>query len=183
MIRIKWILLLLMGIAATCGAQEKALRPAQDTEFIGYWRIMLIPDEKSNLKIQNRETGFSDPCQVLVHKADGGWFNITISNLAGDEASRRQCDALKKKDVDASPALLGARNRFTWKRATPQVFEVEDVTSKAKRYWLADYVTKDTSAPNYFDFKLGDLVMSMALPTGDGRVAIAWRMVLRPIPE
>ena len=175
--------LLFFSVQMALAQEEKPLRSATEAEFVGYWRIMLIPDEKSNLRVRNKDTGLADPCQVLIHRQDGFWFNITVSNGAGEEESRRRCPALTRKDVDLYLAAARAPKRFKWKKLTPSVFEIQDEITKDKRYWVADFTTRDASLPNFFDLKQGDLVMNMAIPAPDGRVVTAWRMVLRPIPS
>lgn len=179
----KHILTLLLILISSVSAAEdmKVLRPAEESEFVGYWRIILIPDEKMNLKIRNKDTGFADSCQFLIHKPDGYWFNITMTNGAGDEEAKRRCPTTSKEDVDLLLFAAQAPNRYKWRKLNTPMFIVEDTLSKGHQAWAVDYATKDASLPNYFDFEKGDLVMNMAMPVGPSQVVLAWRMVLRPV--
>lgn len=158
------------------------LRSAQPNEFAGYWRIVLIPDEKLNLKIQNKNTGFADPCQFFIHKEDGSWMNISISYGASDEETRSRCPHTTKKDIDSMLAANSISPIHGWSQLRLGFYRVKDgLTGYDNQVWAVDYVTEDVSIANYFDFKQGDLIMNLGIPAEKGKVMLAWRMVLRPV--
>jgi hypothetical protein len=176
--------LLLLFISSASPAQEhKFMRPAAEAEFAGYWRIILIPEGKSTPKLRNKDSGFADPCQFFVHRPDKTWINISLFSATGEEETRRLCPAILKKDVDAAiTANAAGIARYKWRNLRGALYAVDGTSSKDQRIWAADYVTEDASIPDYFDFRKGDLLMSLTEPGPNGP-ALLWRMVLRPVPD
>lgn len=96
-------------VCVGAAAQGQKTRPATETDFTGYWRVVLIPNEVHGSAYKNEQMGYADPCQFLVHKPDGTWFNISVTNMAGAEESRRQC--LTKQAGATLPCLPNHNHR------------------------------------------------------------------------
>ena len=176
-------LLFVWGVAA----QGRKTRPATEADFTGYWRIVLIPNEVHGSPYKNEQMGYADPCQFLVHRPDGTWFNITISNMAGAEESRRQCPT-KQAGVDAA-MFAQTQAPFRWHKATPNqngLFFIRDTTPQTDPkkpvafLWKADYMLDDS--PD-LGLKKGDMLMQITQRTGGNSIAPIWPMILRPLEQ
>lgn len=186
-----FICVLVLALIATGCAQKQnvsqsttlnLLRPSKQSEFIGYWRIILFSDDKLNQRIKNKDTGFAGPCQFFINKADGSWLHIGIFYDANEEKTRDHCPLITKEDINLILAANSIYPIYKWSEKRSGMFYMEDMlTGYDNQAWAVDYVTEDVSLPNYFDFNKGDLVMNLGIPAGKGRVMLAWRMVLRPV--
>lgn len=170
-------------------AQEQQFRPARDVDFIGYWRIQLVPNEMHRSEFKNEQMGYSDPCQFFIHRQDGSWFNVSSNTGAGVEETKRKCLAMKKADVDQLLYSVGNQPPYRWRKMQNQdgLFYVGD-PSKAESetlLWKADAVLVDIpeSAARGYDFKKGDLLMQLTKRINATSVAPVWPMVLRPLAD
>jgi hypothetical protein len=183
----KFVAVLLgLALVSDVAAQGQKSRPASDADFTGYWRIVLIPNEVHGSPYKNEQMGYADPCQFLVHKADGTWFNITISVLAGEEESKRQCPT-KQAGVD-SAMFMQTQSPFRWHKAIPNqdgLFFIRDTSPQTDPkkpvalLWKADYLLDDV--PN-MGWKKGDLLMQITQRRGNN-IAPIWPMILRPVEQ
>jgi hypothetical protein len=183
------VLLLLLSTSAV--AQAQRIRPATEADFIGYWRIQLVPNELHRSELQNEKTGYADPCQFFVHKPDGSWFNISHTNGAGVEETKRRCPATKRADIDLSLYVslhsFGKASPYKWSKMPNQdgLFYVRDMSGAESRVvlWKADYILVDIpeSASRGYDFKKGDLLMQLTRRVNATSVTPIWPMVLRPV--
>ncbi len=180
-----FVLLLLLASGAT--AQGQKTRPANEIDFTGYWRIVLIPNEVHGSPYKNEKMGYSDPCKFLVHKPDGSWFNITISVLSGAEESRRQCPTTQA-GVDTA-MIAQTQSPFRWHKANPNqngLFFIGDTTPQSgptkpvALLWKADYVLEDVQQ---LGLKKGDLLMQITQRVGGNNIAPIWPMILRPVEQ
>lgn len=170
-------------------AKSPLTQPATETQFSGYWRIVLIPNDIHKKKFKNEELGYSDPCQFFVHKPDGTWFNISITNMAGADESVRKCpnnSAALEQVILSRPQseyrwskFLNRDGLYLIKDTTPNT----DTKKPVALIWKSDYILTDIPASPSFNFELkkGDLFMQLMQPTEDHRLAVAWPMILRPI--
>jgi hypothetical protein len=180
----------LLSSCATKQTPQQPLKlvPATSENFIGYWRINLIPNEKHKSQYKNENMGYSSPCQFFIHKPNGDWYNLTISNGAGDAESLRRCPN-KKADIDLGMlALSMSKTSITWEKAKLQdgLFYVTDHSPNGKTLlWKADYVTVDVASEKTIgaDLKKGDMFMQITKNQGGNNFAPVWPMVLRPVVE
>lgn len=180
------LLLVLLFMLPRAGlAEEQKLRSATAAEFVGYWKIVLIPNEVHGSPVKNEQMGYSGPCQFLVLRADGNWFSVNITNMAGDEQSKRQCPT-KRAEVDTS--LLGQQqSRYRWSifPNLSGMFVQSDTApqspqAKSMLLWKADLVLEDVPS---LGMRKGDMLLQVARQTAGGQFAPVWPMILRPIPE
>ena len=185
-------LFLLFTSTASFSQERQVIRHAEQSDFVGYWRVFLIPDEKRlHPNVFNKDVGFAGSCRFVVHKPDGAWFNVTINNGSGEEETKLRCPSISTKDIDQAviSTNLLSPSQIKWTKLQTPLFAVENLSSKNRVIWIADYVTEDTSdyvtdgvsIANFFDFKKGDLIMDRAVPIGQGQIKAVWRMVLRPV--
>ena len=183
-------LALVVILSTAAFAQSQKSRPATESDFSGYWRIVLIPNEVHNSKIKNEQTGYSDPCQFFVHRPDGTWFNVSVANMAGAERSKSECPTTRAA-VDAKFASFG-KPEFRWRKAPNQdgfffigVLASQEPKKAAALLWKADYVLEDTShsQASSVEFKKGDMIMQLTQRTADNRVAPVWPTILRPVGD
>lgn len=176
----------LLLTATAAHAQTFKTHPAQAGELVGYWRIMLIPNDKTHSPIRNEETGYADPCQFLVLRDDGTASNITIASINADEESRRKCPD-HKKDIDAATWLSGGRNNLSWKmnEKIKGVFMLIEKAKSNGQMWKADFVEEDfdTSSRLSFPLKGGDLILQLLKKVNENTVGPIWPMVLRPVSD
>lgn len=166
------------------------IRPATNADFSGYWRIVLIPNHLHK-NVKNESMGFSDPCQFLVHKPDGIWDNITITNGAGVDETVRQCTTTTKSLIDIA-RLSKPASPFRWNKNQFQDgffyiknSSITDPKAIAGNLWKVDYVTEDFPAAGLFgfDLKKGEMIMQLTQVLEGNRVLPVWSMVLRPVLE
>jgi hypothetical protein len=168
-------------------AQAQKFRPATEADFVGYWRITLVPNEMHKSEFKNEQTGYSDPCQFFIHKKDGNWFNMSSNNGAGVEETKRLCPNKKRSDLDLSISAIRNETPYRWKKYTNQdgLFLVSDPSRPGSLpvLWKADLVLVDIpeSAARGYDFKKGDLLMQLTRRINATTVAPVWPMVLRPV--
>jgi len=168
---------LLVLIAALCpllafGQAMPKTRPATVADFMGYWRVVLIPDEVHKSRFTNKQVGYTDQCQYFVHRLDGAWLNVTLDG---------QCP-VKRSALEAGTALM--YSPFKWERVPGEdgLFFIRAPDNAV--VWKADYVLEDTAPAEAGVLLLrGDLVMQLTEKTGPGTVAPVWPMVLRPLPR
>jgi hypothetical protein len=188
-----------IALASGSANAQAAFRPATESEFVGYWVLHRIPDEKQITKIKNADMkGFTDTCQVIVNNADRSWMNLTYASGAGEEETRRRCANLKKGDVRKLIEITNVANpqyakNFMWAPSSvPPIFFVINLSTKNQVIWAAHIATKDTTdydAPgvavqaSYYDFKKGDLVLDRIIQMAPSQFSSVWRMALRPITE
>lgn len=186
----KFLATLLLITAATASAQEQKTRPALEADFVGYWRIILIANEVHNSPLKNEKMGYSDPCQFFVHKPGGVWHNISITNVAGPDESKRQCPT-QRSLVDVSLSAQPT-SPFKWTKVPSQngLFfimdtSVTDPKAVSSLLWKADYVLEDIPAiPSIgFALKKGDLIMQLTRRLEGNRIAPVWPMILRAVQE
>lgn len=188
----KFVAILFLFVATLAQAQSSGqkVRPAGEKDFVGYWRIHLIANELHKSQLRNESLRYNDPCQFFIHKPNGAWFNLSISNPAGAEEAKRQCPNSKAR-VDSS--LFGqSSSRYQWKKVPDQEgffvirdTQATDTTAIPAVLWKADYVTEDIPAPATvgFDLKKGDLIMQLTRRVDEGKIAVVWPMVLRPLRD
>jgi hypothetical protein len=179
----------LLLLASSVPAQGQKTRPATEADFTGYWRVVLIPDDVHKSRFKNEDTGYANPCQFLIHKADGSWHNISIHNAAGAEESLRQCPT-SRTAVDVF--LVAPTSRFRWNKLPNQhgLFWTIDTASTAPQsrsalLWKSDVVLTDIPGSPAFDFDLrrGDLIMQLTRLLGGTNIEPVWPMVLRPVAQ
>jgi hypothetical protein len=170
----------MLAISSAAYPQGSSTRPATAQEFIGYWRVINISNDKHGSPIKNEQTGYSNPCQFLIHSADGVWKNITISNLHGD--APRDCPTTRAA-IDV--ALLGTQPQQKWVARPNQsgLFMVLDEKAKDAQFWKVDYVDSDLQTTERFglDMKRGDLIVQLLKNLGGNNLAPIWPMILRPV--
>jgi hypothetical protein len=180
-----------LSLSVVAAAQTQKTRPATEADFTGYWRIVLIPNEVHRSRFKNEEMGYADPCQFLVHKPDGTWFNISVTNMAGPEESRRQCPTTRA-GVDTA-MFAQTQSPFRWSKLPNQngLFFIRDTRPQTDPQkpvallWKADYVLEDVpgNAAFAFDLKKGDVLMQMTQRMGGNNIAPVWPMLLRPVGD
>jgi hypothetical protein len=189
-----WLLLLLSLMSANALAQA-GLRPADETDLIGVWRVMLIDNEVHRSRIRNEDIGYSGICQFFVHRSDGGWHNMALQNAAGKTETLARCPS-RKADVEAAltghQALAGGPYRWSRMNNTLPLYLIQDLGPDGKALaWKADIVQANLPAHPGIGFELlpGDLLMQHArlTATPDGAPALelelVWPMVLRPLRD
>lgn len=191
----KFVATLLFIVSTFASATEGKTRPASETDFVNYWRIILIPNELHKSEFKNENMGFSDPCQFLVLKSDGSWYNLTVSNMAGNEASRNKCPT-RKSEIDLSLFAVGT-SPHRWSKLPNRdgLFFVKDMSvtdpkEKLAFLWKVDLILEDISSISIFgtDLKKGDMLMQLTKPInnnniGPMKIAPIWGMILRPLNE
>jgi len=191
----RFIVTIVFSIVSTLAAAEGKTRPASEVDFIGYWRIIPIPNELSRSELKNENMGYSDPCQFLVHKLDGTWYNLTVSNAAGDEESKRKC-LTKKSEVDLGLFSVGTSSH-RWSKLPNRdgLFFVKDMSvtnpkEKSALLWKADLILEDIPSIAIFgtDLQKGDMLMQLTKRVNDNnigsmKIAPIWGMILRPLKE
>lgn len=181
-------LALALLISPTVWAQEARIRPATEQEFTGYWRIRLVPNEVHRSEIKNERTGYADPCQFFLHRADGIWWNVSISRGGSPEEARRNCPTLKRADIDQMERLRGAPS-YEWikVKSANGLYIVRE--KKAERpgglIWKADYIVEDVpdAIARGWEMRKGSMVMNLMRVVGQGQVTPAWPMILEPVLE
>jgi hypothetical protein len=183
---------LLLAFTSSASAQSDKTHPATESEFIGYWKIKLIPNEKHRSQFRNEDVGYSEKCQFLIFKQNGEGRSITFTNISGEETSPENC-TLHKSDIDLG--LISSTqviNHSEWQKVPKQegLFFTKDsakTDSKASvaLLWKVDYVLEDIDATTAFGFNLkkGDMIMQVTRRLSDNSVAPVWPMVLRPVQE
>lgn len=182
---------LLVIFSAAASAQMPKTRPATESDFAGYWRIVLIPNDVHKSRFKNEQMGYSDPCQFFVHKPDGTWFNISVTNMGGAEESKRKCPT-KRAAVDVS-MVAQSQSPFKWNKLPNQngLFFIRDTTPQAgpkkpvALLWKADYVLEDIPASPAFgvDVKKGDMIMQITQRMEGNNIAPVWPMILQPVED
>jgi hypothetical protein len=183
-----FIALVVVGTSSTF-AQWDGTRPATEKDFIGYWKIVLIPDEIQKSRIKNKDIKLysSPPCRFLSHRPNGDWTNFSASSPAGDEATQRNCDkrlsAIKFAAESSGQAeyrwerMRGDEGLFFLLRASPkqpvEIWKVETVTDAAKL--KVDWGVSE--------LKDGDLLVQLMFPRENSGSRIptldrVWMMVL-----
>jgi len=190
----KLIFTLIFIISTSALAADAKTRPASETDFVNYWRIILIPNELHKSEFKNESMGFSDPCQFLVIKSDGSWHNLTINNMAGEEASRNKCPT-KKSEVNLGLFAVGT-SPHRWNKLPNRdgLFFVKDMSvtdpkEKLAFLWKADLILEDIPSISIFgtDLKKNYMLMQLTKPinhnVGQINIAPIWGMILRPLKE
>ena len=187
-ITMRFFVVFLLFVNASAVAQVRT-QPATESNFIGYWRILLVPNEIHKSEMQNEKTGYADPCQFFIHKPDGTWFNISINNGAGVEETKRRCPGMKRADIDLSLYAVRNVSPYKWTKMPNQdgLFYVKNASNPESRalLWKADYILVDIpeSMNRGYDLKKGDLLMQLTRRVNATSVAPAWPMILRPVPD
>ena len=182
-------LLFFFSTLALAQAPMQKIRPATDTDFPGYWRVVLTPDELHK-QVPNEAMGFSEPCQLVIHQSDGTWRKMSIASGAGDDETKRQCPP--SRSLIDQILLTQAASPFRWSKQPNQDgyffvrnISITDPTAVAAHLWKADYVAEDFPSAGFlgFDLKKGEMLMQLTKPLGNNRFVPVWSMVLRPILE
>lgn len=183
---------LLLAFTSLASAQPNKTHPATESEFIGYWKIKLIPNEKHRSQFKNEDVGYSEKCQFLIFKPNGEGNSITFTNISGEEKSPETC-TFHKSDIDLgliSPTQ--AIKRSEWQKVPKQegLFFTKDpaktdIKAPTALLWKVDYVAEDIDTTVAFGFglKKGDMIMQVTRRLSDNSVAPVWPMVLRPVQE
>lgn len=61
----KFGLYFLLAVFSSVAMGQAKTRPATEADFIGYWRIVLIANDKTGSRHKNEDMGYADPCQFL----------------------------------------------------------------------------------------------------------------------
>lgn len=180
---IKNILMGLFFLSNLAYAQEQKIIPSSKADFIGYWRIILIPDEFQKGTFKNSQMGYSAPCQFFVNYPDGSWLNTTVTNMAGAKESKDKCPKIKS-ELDVSLAF-GDKSKFKWEQIREGYFHIHEASTKTASnpigiVWKADKILAKTF---FFGLTLGkgDLIMQIIKPVSQNRGEAIYAMVLRPL--
>lgn len=187
-----FVYIFFLAISNLTFAQSNKTHPATESEFVGYWKIKLIPNEKHRSQFKNEDVGYSEKCQFLVFKPNGEGYSIIFTDPSGQEKSSETC-SFRRSDIDLELRLpTQAAKRSEWKKVpkpeglffTKELPEADPKASIAL-LWKVDYVLEDidTTKAFGFDLKKGDMIMQVTRRLSDNSVAPVWPMVLRPVFE
>lgn len=183
---------LLLAFSSLASAESSKTHPATESEFVGYWKIKLIPNEKHRSQFKNEDVGYSEKCQFLIFTPNGEGNSITFTNISGEEPSAENCTS-NKSDIDLgliSPTQVVKGTE--WQKVPKQegLFFTKDhsktdTTAAIALLWKVDYVLEDIETTSAFGFNLkkGDMIMQVTRRLSDNSVAPVWPMVLRPVQE
>lgn len=179
------VLLLAVFFMDVAVAAGQSTHPATESEFVGYWRIILIDNDRHKSGIKNEQTNYTDPCQFLVHQSDGSWMNISPMIVGGQKATKENCPT-DRAEIDKHIAIAKSLSQpFKWSKLGNQngLFYVTDPTTNTGLLWKADYVVEDLPAVERigFELKKGDVIMQLTRRLGPNEIAPVWPMVLRPV--
>jgi len=179
----KNILLSFLLISSHAFSQEQTISPANETDFAGTWRVVLIPNQFQKGQFKNEEMGYSDPCQFFINGHDKSWQNVSVHNGAGAEESKKQCPTTKAELTQN--LITPDKSQFKWKALPNGVgyFYISENKSSKGVIWKADKVLTDmqTSTSIGVDLKGGDMLMQVIKPTSASGGEAVWSMVLRPL--
>jgi len=186
------IYVLLIAVSSAAFGQDDKTHPATESEFVGYWKIKLIPNEKHRSQFKNEDVGYSEKCQFIIFKHGGEGHSITFRNAAGEEKTSETC-SIRKSDIDLGLLFPSqAAQRSEWQKVPKQegLFFTKDSSKTDSKVpsallWKADYVTEDISTVGAvgFDLQKGDMIMQVTRRLNDNSIAPVWPMVLRPVLE
>ena len=180
-------LVFLISVGKLASAAEQPTHPANESEFVGYWRIILIDNDLHKSAIKNEQTGYSDPCQFFINLPDGSWLNISPTIVRGEKATKINCPSGKNEIDKLIPVSLSVSQHFKWSKLNKQngLFYISDPATKNGLLWKADYVAEDLPAVEKcgFDLKKGDMIMQLARRLGPAEIAPVWPMILRPVQQ
>ena len=194
------LLLALLSANTSFGADPKT-HPANESEFVGYWRVHTVSDEirRENLKdsnlgfdVKNADTGLGDPCQFVIILASRHWATIPMEKMGSADEARKQCLSTSKKDVQATVLLMQnlSTTQRSWQPAPNVVgaYLMHYPELKKTLIWKADTVDESALSPKLtgFDLMAGDMVMTiLKVIQGEtpqtSKVIPAWYAVLRPV--
>ncbi|MFZ3019644.1 MAG: hypothetical protein WA056_14435 [Gallionella sp.] len=193
----EYVRYVMAGVAATlifllCSSQlvfagGQSTHPANENEFVGYWRILLIDNNRHKSGIKNEETNYIDPCQFLIHQSDGSWMNISPMIVNGQKATKDNCPT-DRAEIDKHIAIAKSISQpFKWSKLKNKngLFYVADSATNSGLLWKADYVAEDLPVVERigFELKRGDMIMQLARFLGPTEIAPIWPMVLRPVQQ
>lgn len=163
---------------------------ASESDFVGFWRIMLIPNELSRSELKNEVSGYSDPCQFFIHLSSGKWVNLTvltsIKDSEGKEVKLKDCPATKSELEPNLTAVNATSSEYVWhiQKGSDGFFWVKKANSQVGDFlWRAVIIDENISRPDIFGFDLvqGDMTMNLMRRRVDGKIEAFWGMVLRPL--
>lgn len=166
--------------SASTSAQTQHV--SSEDEFAGRWKVLPFPITQQ--PPESRADPFiKGECVYMLHERDGKWIALTINRAPGAPTGAQDCSH-SFKELDAHKAAAGASS-LQWKKRE-RVFIVSDEKTGVGYMWSALVIDADgfatfvDPAGPRVEMKKGDLLMQLAQPSGRG---IAWRMVLRRVPE
>ena len=177
------IIFALILVSCAASSQEQTTHAAGSQDFIGSWRVVLIPNNFQKSKFKNEEMGYSDPCQFFIHNSDNSWNNLTINNASGIQETIKQCPTSKA----ALAPYLTTQNpsQFKWEQMREGFFNISEANTKNSPsqnsiVWKADTVSADISLLG-LKLKKGDMIMQIIKPVSQTRGEAVYSIVLRPL--
>jgi hypothetical protein len=143
--------------------QPAAIRPATPQEFVGYWKLVPLPDQVQPRKLAGNP--WPGECQFFGHYKDGTWQHMVV----------------ERGDCASSPEILDTFTRNSPKPATYEFFAqgsiwIRQPVSGRTEGWGVGYVVADKLMLGGIHLLPGDLVMQLRDPRDNG---VAWLRVLR----
>jgi hypothetical protein len=143
--------------------QAMAIRPATPQEFLGYWKLVPLPDQAQPRRLPGNP--WPGECQFFAHYKDGSWQHVVIE--------RGECTS--------SPEILDTFTKNSAKPATYEFFAEGSIwirlpVSGRTEGWGVGYVVSEKLTIGGIHLRPGDLVMQLRDPRDNG---VAWLRVLR----
>jgi hypothetical protein len=157
-------------------AQQIAVRPATQEDFVGYWKLLPY-GEDGQPKIL-KESPWPGKCQFFVHSPKNMWVQVASRDATGKDLEGDRCKKTAQ-DLDAGISLQDTKSMPSWRYVQGHV-QISFPQQNFSEVWKVDVFSNDVAQPNPFgiDIKQGDVIMQL-VDLRERR--ILWRRFLRKI--